>query len=137
MATHAHTTEQRDQLNRRFLLAWFGATAAATSVATAGPALAGASPDAELLALCDEWQAVNAEFDAIVEATGDDPPESAAVGARMTALEKRIVLTPSRTVQGVAAKARLAQTIRENAWAEGIAWMVCEEVQALVNGRLA
>jgi hypothetical protein len=56
-ATHDHITERYDQLNRRFMLAWSGGTAAAVTAPALVPTTAGASPDAEANTLWEHWLA--------------------------------------------------------------------------------
>lgn len=92
------------------------AGAASPAVAAVSPA---PQPDAELIALCTAYVALNREYCGVGQHTWDLPfsdPEyircekiASALVPGMHALEERIADTPARTVHGLLAKAEAAR----------------------------
>jgi hypothetical protein len=106
-------------IRRTLLTAAAPAVVVLSSAAAAAAAPAVASPDAELIALCTRYVALDREYCGVGQHTWDLPfsdPEyircekiACALVPGMHALEDRIADTPARTVHGLLAKAEAAR----------------------------
>ena len=105
-----------DTVSRRHLLAASAAALAGTAVVAAPMPITHAavpSPDAELVAMVDEWikgQKRLAELDENEQIDSWDDPEPKQLLNRMSHLEQRIARTKAQTLEGIVSKARMTAT---------------------------
>ena len=101
-----------------------------------------AAPDAALLALCAASMAGEAEFSALVKATGHmvHVPEhvtaaETVLSRQLAEMEDRIADVPAQTVQGLRAKVLAARTAYPDGLnSEGLAESILDDVLCLTSG---